>query len=116
MIAEACSALDILDLGPVGLPGGQKAVRHVRSGADDLVMKIIALRSSSPTVLTRAEREVALLKSFSNPHVVRVVSDLVKIGPGPDGAAWLEEHLDGEDLTTILSGRWPWLDAVEMGH
>lgn len=116
LIADACSALAVVDLGPIGLPGGQKAVRHVRSGTDDLVMKVIVLRSSSPTTLTRAEREVALLKSLSNANVVRVISDLAKIGPGPDGAAWLEEHLDGDDLTAILGTQWPWQDAVDMGH
>lgn len=117
LIAEACSVLGIRDQGPIGLPGGQKAVRHViRRNSDDLVMKIITVRSSSPTVLTRAEREVALLKSLRSPNVVRVVSDLAEIGDGPDGAAWLEEFLDGVDLATILGTPWPWRDAVDMGH
>lgn len=116
LIADACSALGVVDRGSIGLPGGQKAVRRVQNGSNDLVMKVIALRASSPTTLTRAEREVVLLKSLVNPNVVSVVSDLVKIGAGPDGAAWLEELLDGDDLTTLLGKQWTWQDASDMGH
>jgi serine/threonine-protein kinase len=116
LITAACAALGVHDVGAIGAPAGQKAVRHVKRGADDLILKVIALRSSSPTTLTRAEREVALLKSLTNPHVVRVESDLVRLGNPTNGAAWLEEFLDGDDLSAHLGRRWQWPDVVDMGH
>jgi len=115
LIAEACTALSVSDLNPIGAPGGQKAVRHVRRGSDDLVLKVIAIRSSSPTTLSRAEREVDLLKSLSSQHVVSVESDLVRLGDPVHGAAWLEEFLDGDDLTGHLGSQWSWTDTARMG-
>ena len=115
MIDDACNALGVVDVAPIGAPGGQKAVRHVQRGSDDLVMKVIAVRSSSPTALTRAEREVELLKSLGSPHVVAVKSDLVRLGSPVEGAAWLEEHLDGDDLTAHLGPEWTWVLAAELG-
>lgn len=116
LINDACAALGVVDAGVIGAPGGQKAVRHVRRGADDLVMKVIALRSSSPTTLTRAEREVALLESLASPHVVKVESDLLTLGSPINGAAWLEEFLDGKDLESYLGPMWSWVEAAEMGY
>ena len=115
LIAEACTALGVSDLNSIGAPGGQKVVRHVRRGSDDLVLKIIAIRSSSPTTLARAEREVELLKSLASEHVVRVESDLVQLGAPVHGAAWLEEFLDGGDLTGYLGTQWSWTDTARMG-
>jgi serine/threonine protein kinase len=79
-------------------------------------MKVVALPSSSPTPLQRAEREVALLKSLTSPHVVAVESDLCRIGNPVEGAAWLEERLDGDDLSAHLGSQWAWADAAEMGY
>jgi eukaryotic-like serine/threonine-protein kinase len=115
LIAEACAALGVSDVSPIGAPGGQKAVRHVRRGTDDLVMKVIAIGSSSPTTLTRAEREVELLKSLGSQHVVRVESDLVRLGNPVHGAAWLEEALDGDDLTGHLGPQWSWAETARLG-
>lgn len=115
LIAEACAALGVSDVNPIGAPGGQKAVRHVRRGTDDLIMKVIAIRSSSPTTLTRAEREVELLKSLGSQHVVRVESDLVRLGNPVHGAAWLEEYLDGDDLTGHLGPQWSWAETARLG-
>lgn len=115
LIAEACAALGVSDVNPIGAPGGQKAVRHVRRGTDDLIMKAVAIRSSSPTTLTRAEREVELLKSLGSQHVVRVESDLVRLGNPVHGAAWLEEYLDGDDLTGHLGPQWSWAETARLG-
>ena len=115
LIAEACAALGVSDIGGIGAPGGQKVVRHVRRGAADLVLKVITIRSSSPTTLNRAEREVELLKSLASPHVVRVESDLVRLGNPVHGAAWLEEFLDGDDLTSHIGSHWSWADTARMG-
>jgi len=116
LIAEASTALGVNDVKEIGAAGGQKAVRHVVRGSDDLVMKVVALTSSAPTTLARAEREVELLKSLSSIHVVQVKSDLVTIGSPVHGAAWLEEFLDGDDLTVQLGPRWSWGEAAELGY
>jgi eukaryotic-like serine/threonine-protein kinase len=117
LIDEACLALAVVDVGAVGSVGGQKAVRHVMKGSQDLIMKVIAIKSSSPTTLSRAEREVELLKSFDCPHIVKVESDLATVGSPIRGAIWLEEFLDGEDLSGRLgtTTKWSWSEAAEMG-
>lgn len=116
LISEACAGLGVSDVREIGAPGGQKVVRQVVRGGDDLVMKVVALRSSAPTTLKRAEREVELLKSLASPHVVRVESDLITIGAPVRGAAWLEEFLDGGDLTAHLGPQWGWTDAADLGY
>ena len=65
LIAEACDGLGVKDVREIGAPGGQKVVRQVVRGRDDVVMKVVALRSSVPTTLKRAEREVELLQSLT---------------------------------------------------
>ena len=35
LIAEACAALGVNDLGAIGAPGGQKAVRHVERAGEN---------------------------------------------------------------------------------
>lgn len=116
LIAEACAELGVTDQGEIGT-GAQKAVRHVKRGSDDLVLKVIPISASVPTTLKRAEREVELLKSISNPHVVKVESDLAAFGAPVKGAAWLEEFLDGDDLTKLLfSSQWSWADTADMAH
>lgn len=114
MVQLALDELGVSDLGPVGAAGGQKAVRKVSDGDQDLVMKVIALTPSAPDVLRRAEREVDLLARLTSPHVVRVKSTLRELGDPPLAAAWLEECLDGEDLTGLLRGQWAWKDAARM--
>lgn len=116
LIAEACTALGVTDQGVIGAPGGQKAVRLVDRGGETLVLKVVALTATSPTTLTRAEREVDFLKSLSSPHVVKVESDLLPLGSPPHGATWLEEHLDGEDLGALLTSAWSWPDAARLGY
>lgn len=96
-------------------PGGQKTVRLVRSETDDLVLKVIALESDSPEALRRAQREVELLKNIDNQHVVQVKSELIEIEDPPVGVAWLEEYLDGDDLSDHLGAQWAWADARDMG-
>lgn len=116
LISEACTELGVSDVREIGAPGGQKVVRQVVRGGDDLVLKVVALRSSAPTTLKRAEREVELLKSLASPHVVRVESDLITIGAPVRGAAWLEEFLDGGDLAAYLEPQWSWTEAADLGY
>lgn len=58
LLNEACATLGVNDVKEIGAPGGQKVVRHVHRGSDDLVMKVVALRSSAPTTLARAQGRV----------------------------------------------------------
>jgi serine/threonine protein kinase len=96
-------------------PGGQKTVRLVASATDHLVLKVIALESDAPQALKRAQREVELLQSINNDHVVRLASGLIEIDDPPVGVAWLEEYLEGGDLGDLLGSHWTWADVKEMG-
>lgn len=115
LVAEACRLLGVTDLGAIGALGGQKAVRKVQGPSGVQVLKVVALTSAAPAALARAEREVAFLRSLSSPHVVAVQSDLVRVGALPDGAAWLEELLSGEDLGRLLGPQWTWAEAQALG-
>lgn len=115
LIAEARDAFDVDDVQPL-CGGAQKTVQLASRNGQTLVMKVIALGSSSPDALRRAEREVELLASLNSPYVVRVVSTLVELGEPARGAAWLEEHLDGRDLTSLLFSRqWSWDESAQLG-
>jgi serine/threonine-protein kinase len=119
LVQEAVTALGLTDLGPIGAVGGQKAVHLVRdaSGAEQ-VLKVVAVDFATPDALTRAKREVELLGLISNPNVVRVESALIELGTPTHGAAWVEEHLDGQDLGALVGPghpQWSWAAAREMG-
>lgn len=114
IISEACSLLGVSDDGHIK-DGGQKTVRAASRGDEEFVLKVIQLGGTSPQALLRASREVDLLQSLDNDHVVRVASDLVEIGEPPKGVAWLEERLDGEDLGDCVGAGWDWGEASEMG-
>lgn len=77
-------------------------------------MKVVALDSSSPAALRRAQREVELLQEVNDAHVVKVASELVELRDPPEGAAWLEEYLEGEDLGDLVGSQWSWPDVAEM--
>jgi serine/threonine-protein kinase len=118
VIAQAAAALGVDRIR--ALQGGaQKAVEIVTRKGEQLVLKVVALGASTPDALERANREVQLLAELESDHVVRVNSSLVEIGaPTSIGAAWLEEHLDGTDLTPLLFGGapWDWGSAARMGY
>lgn len=116
LLSMALAELNVDDLGAIGADGGQKDVRKVKRNGRDLIMKVISIAASSPDVLRRAEREVDLLRSIGSANVVRVESGLVELDEPVRGAAWLEEYLDGEDLTaTLLNGKWTWSETEAMG-
>jgi serine/threonine protein kinase len=94
--------------------GGQKTVRLVRRAGEELVLKVIAIDSSSPDALRRAQREVELLQQVDDAHLVKVASDLVELGDPVRGAAWLEQYLDGEDLSDLVGSEWRWADVAAM--
>lgn len=113
--AEARQLLNVVHVADMKR-GGQKLVEQVRRGSETLVMKMVTLGTSRPDALGRAQREVELLASLACDHVVRVESQLVTVGTPPEAAAWLEEHLDGDDLTVHLGSPWTWADTVRMAH
>ncbi|MDB5726375.1 MAG: serine/threonine protein kinase [Novosphingobium sp.] len=116
LIQEAMTALGCSDRGPIGAVGGQKAVRLVEQGGKQFVLKVVAVDFASPETLKRAEREVSLLVALAVPNVVQVASLLTELGNPTRGAAWLEEYLDGDDLTAYLGGPWTWEEAKDMAR
>jgi eukaryotic-like serine/threonine-protein kinase len=96
--------------------GGQKTVRLVERNGEELVLKVITTDSGLPDALRRAQREVELLQRVDNPHVVKVASELVELGNPVCGAAWLEEYLDGDDLSDCIGTLWSWDEAAAMAH
>jgi serine/threonine-protein kinase len=94
--------------------GGQKTVRLVDRAGVEVVMKVIALESGAPEALDRAQREVDLLQGIDNDHVVKVASALEQLGSPVQGVAWLEEYLEGEDLSDHLGPQWDWDAARTM--
>jgi serine/threonine protein kinase len=71
--------------------------------------------TSDPTSLERARREFDLLASTPHPNLVRVESDLLAIGEPVEGVAWLEEYLDGVDVTALLGSPWAHDDVLRLG-
>jgi serine/threonine protein kinase len=115
LILEAVGELGVTEV-RVLKPGAQKQVRIVDRGGEQLVLKVIEIGSSAPEALKRAEREVELLASLDSDHVVKVASELIELGDPVTGAAWLEEHLDGQDLGAELGVReWTWEEAAKLG-
>jgi serine/threonine-protein kinase len=113
LIDDATDALGVADIRELGA-GGQKTARLVEQNGHELVMKVIAIDSTSPTALRRAQREVELLRGIDSDHVVKVASDLVELGEPLRGVAWLEEYLDGDDLGNLLGAAWDWPTAKAM--
>lgn len=115
LIDEAAALHGVMVVRPLR-QGGQKTVLLAqRPDGDELVLKVIAIGSSQPDALRRARREVELLARIDQPNVVKVASDLGELRDPPEGAAWLEEYLEGEDLSDVLGSAWDWTDAKQMG-
>jgi serine/threonine-protein kinase len=113
LLQDAMDALGVTKVNDLR-SGGQKTVCLVERGTDQLVLKVVAVGPTSPEALRRAQREVELLQQLNNPHVVKVASDLIELGDPPEGAAWLEEYLEGEDLKDLVGSPWPVSDVVAM--
>lgn len=114
LIDEAAALHGVTVMRPLR-PGGQKTVLLTeRELGEQLVLKVIAIGSSQPDALRRARREVELLARIDHPNVVKVASDLGELRDPPEGAAWLEEYLEGDDLSDLLGSPWDWADVKRM--
>lgn len=113
LIEAAAALLGVSIVRPLK-QGGQKTVMLAQADGAQRVLKVIGLGSSLPDALRRAQREVELLQGVNHPNVVRVVSDLVEIGDPRVGAAWLEDYLDGADLSDLVGDAWDWLGVRMM--
>jgi len=115
IIDEACAALHVTQIRPLR-DGGQKSVRLVVDGhGAELVLKVVLVGGTNADALRRSQREVELLQRVDNPHVVAVRSGLIQIGDPAEGVAWLEEYLDGDDLSNVINGPWAWESAARLG-
>ncbi len=115
LIDQACLALDVVELETLR-DGGQKSVRLVGRDDERFVVKVISTGQSSPLAHVRASREVDILRRLDHPNVVQLASDLVELGDSPVGVAWLEEYLDGEDLSDLVGAPWQWSEAADLGY
>ncbi|MEJ7893349.1 MAG: serine/threonine-protein kinase [Solirubrobacteraceae bacterium] len=113
LIAEAAGILGVTVVRPLK-QGGQKTVLLADEDGEHRVLKVIST-GSLPDSLRRAQREVELLQRVQHPNVVRVASSLIELGEGRDGAAWLEEYLQGEDLGDLITEQWSWPSTKAMG-
>lgn len=75
-------------------PSEQKAAFHVRRGADDLCLKIIAPNHS----LDRAQREVAAMQEIDHPNVVKLIEYVFSSKGGRAIHYMVEEFIRGHDL------------------
>lgn len=96
--------------------GGQKVVYLVRRGAERAVLKLIETSSADPTALERARREFDLLARTSHPNIVQVKSELLTLGSPVTGVAWLEEYLDGHDVSDLVQTPWAVPEILQLGR
>jgi len=111
--------IGVTDLAPLR-PSGQKRVFLARRGSEQVVLKAVEiLPPHQATVLERANREVGLLSRVaakSDRRIVAVRSGLALVGDPatPTAVGWLEEYLDGNDLTDLLVSPWAQADALDL--
>ncbi|MGW0252517.1 serine/threonine-protein kinase [Nocardia goodfellowii] len=103
---DVAAELGVTDLQPLRA-GGQKQVFAARYGTEDVVLKAVeVLPPNQALVLERAKREVSLLAKVSaaaGRRIVALRSGLAIVGDPrrPSAVGWLEELLDGQDLSDI---------------
>jgi serine/threonine protein kinase len=107
LVDAALAALGMDAASPLR-PGGQKLVYKGTFNGADAVAKIVILPPgpSALVALERAHREVELLAAVESNHVVKVLTDAIEIEDPPQAVCWVEEYLDGDDLTSLLTRKW----------
>jgi len=107
IIDTAVAALGVESVTPL-VQGGQKFVLRATLSGSDVVVKIVPLPTgpAGDIVRERARREVELLAAVDSDRVVKVLSESVEIGERPDAVAWVEEYLDGNDLSQCMATPW----------
>ena len=115
LLNEAFAALGVRNAAPLK-SGGQKWVYTAELEGVPCVVKIVQLTGPfAEEARVRAHREVELLGAVDSDRVVRVLSDLVEIGDGPDLVCWVEERLSGQDLGSALgSTSWSGADIERL--
>jgi serine/threonine protein kinase len=95
--------------------GGQKLVYLADRLGVDVVLKIAKVSGSpDPAALERAHREVQLLEQISHPNIVKALSGAFDLGNPIEAVCWIEELLDGEDLSSAVGAGWAPADVVSM--
>ncbi len=95
--------------------GGQKLVYLADNGGCEAVVKIArVVGSPDPAALKRAHREVELLERTSHPNIVKAQSGAFDLGDPVEAVCWVEEHLDGEDLSGLVGTPWDPTAVVSM--
>jgi len=118
LIDEAAAEFGVTDLVPFA-PSGQKYVARCLRGSESVVLKVVELNGPHHQVtLERARREVDLLARINHPNVVQALSELRELGGSstPTGVTWLEEFLDGEDLSARMGPSWQWDDVAVLAR
>jgi serine/threonine-protein kinase len=117
LIDQACAVLGVQETQKLR-EGGQKFAAIVDRQGESMVIKVIDLTRANDVeqVLERARRETDLIGEVDHPNVVRLVEPIQELGADPAlGVAWLEEHVQGSDLTDYLRVPWEWRDARQLG-
>ncbi|ROQ04927.1 MULTISPECIES: protein kinase domain-containing protein [unclassified Curtobacterium] len=88
--------------------GGQKVVLTATLAGSPAIAKIVPVPDGPQglIVIERSHREVELLAAVDSPAVVKVLSDAVEIGEPTSAVCWVEERLDGDDLSDHLGAPW----------
>ncbi|MEX5307658.1 serine/threonine-protein kinase [Kocuria sp. CPCC 205258] len=107
LLPEVTAALGMEDTFPL-TQGGQKIVLQGTLSGAPAVAKVVILAPgpNGDITLERANREVELLSAIDSDYVVRVLTDAVEVGEPPVAVCWVEELLDGEDLSGCLNADW----------
>lgn len=107
LLEAVASALGVDDAVPM-TQGGQKIVLSANLADTPAIVKVVQVQPGphAAIILERAHREVELLAAIDSPRVVKVLSDAVEIGSPVEAVCWVEELLDGEDLTGLLTSQW----------
>lgn len=107
IIDQATAALGVESAVPI-TQGGQKVVLTATLAGRPVIVKIVPLppEPTAAIVLERAHREVDLLASVDSEHVVKVLSESIEVDDPPKAVAWVEEYLDGADLSACFTHQW----------